>query len=658
MKNRVNQIRQGTIEYPVPAVRLIQDRIGQMVLPGKTVAAEVSVVSDNGIPMHLFFVSDSPRVTVPEQLTFGRSGKFTVEISTKGLLLGEVLKGTIHILYNGGILELPYEYPVVMAKNAEKEYAFVDFDSFVNFYRTSRIEAAAVFSWDEFLDFPFMADMRLRALYHTFFHARSRDHGLSEFLKAAGVRNYEGEKAPDPYLEKREQLKEKALAEEASENVMMLRLAALVLEALLYQHKHPEGPFMDDPGFSALIKDYPSEVLPVMAASWFLLKKNEIRQARDLLVGIQDPVQKARHEKKDLYCVFLYLVSQVQRNEERLQESIKLSRKYYQEGEFTRLLNFLVYHIDPEYEDLSRAATYLSTSAGRHGADALMLQDLCFLFEKSTDGFDSLNPFVLQAMLYGLRKGILSEKTLFNLLSLPLKSMNYLPLYMEVLKTGYRVCHNKELLQAVADVLLQKKETGDGFLYWYHEALYSDIRLPGLFEAYLKSQKKDPGVPLPRDLVLYFNEHRDVKGITFDVLYANVLAFYKQDEEVYPAYRDRILSYTLERLAAGDYDREKMRLYEEILDDKFVDKSTADDLLQLLYVKRIRTSLPNMKRGVVSYGQIDRDYRTNLEEDTAYLPVYSDEAVIAFEDDHGIRYCDPDAEAEYVFDHEEGSERP
>ena len=90
MKNRVNQIRQGTIEYPVPAVRLIQDRIGQMVLPGKTVAAEVSVVSDNGIPMHLFFVSDSPRVTVPEQLTFGRSGKFTVEISTKGLLLGEV----------------------------------------------------------------------------------------------------------------------------------------------------------------------------------------------------------------------------------------------------------------------------------------------------------------------------------------------------------------------------------------------------------------------------------------------------------------------------------------------------------------------------------------------------------------------------------------
>ncbi len=653
MRSRVNQLQLGTIEYITPVLRFREEKLEQMILPGKTITLDAGVISDNGVPMNLFFFSDDPRITVPRQLTVGRFGTFLVEVSTKGMYLGDKLTGNITVLYNGGTKLLPYEFSVVMAKNSEKEYEFADFDSFVRFYRRSRQEAQAVYSWEEFTDFPFMQDTRLRSLYYTYYRKNAWDKGLSEFLKAAGVRVHEERKVSDN-TEKLKTLRDEKKDEISGNLRKQLKLEECLLKARDSFLSAEDVASVEDPGFEQLMTEYPDDMVLKLALSWFRIEKNDLAGAREILIKIQDPVQKERSIKKDIYCCFLYLVSRVQKNEDRQAMCVSLAVKYLQEGTLSRLMHFLVYHIDPRNkEDLSRAATFLVTCDLRGISDALLYQDMCELFEKSTSGFETLTETVLKAMLYGLREGKLSLNALFSLLSKKLRSMAFLPLYIQVLKTGWEVFHHKDLLKAVVDIQLQMKKKGEDALYWYREAVFEDIRMPGLFEAYYASQQQLEEEALPKDLLSYFADKNSFGKTEPDVLYANVLDFYSDDEEIYPLYKNQILTFALDKMIRGDYCKERIPVFKTILDQRFLDESTADGMLALLHLKRIRTSLSEMKRAVIHYAQLSRDFYVLLTDNEAYVPLWSSEAVIAFEDERGARYFDPDMQVSPVFEDQE-----
>ena len=136
------------------------------------------------------------RITQP--LSVGYSGKLTVELNTVGLMPGDTLSGLIRIVYNGGERELPYHFTIGMVQGGEADLSFMTLQDFVAFANENYEEAARIFFWKEFTKMPFMHDLHLMGLYHTFYSTTRQDAGLSAFLSACGYTVDFGNRAEKP----------------------------------------------------------------------------------------------------------------------------------------------------------------------------------------------------------------------------------------------------------------------------------------------------------------------------------------------------------------------------------------------------------------------------------------------------------------------------
>ena len=198
MKTRLLQLSKGTIEYRKPDIVFGTEELHGILLPDKKLSMDVSVSSQNRIPMHLFFFSENPRVRITQPLSVGYSGKLTVELNTVGLMPGDTLSGLIRIVYNGGERELPYHFTIGMVQGGEADLSFMTLQDFVAFANENYEEAARIFFWKEFTKMPFMHDLHLMGLYHTFYSTTRQDAGLSAFLSACGYTVDFGNRAEKP----------------------------------------------------------------------------------------------------------------------------------------------------------------------------------------------------------------------------------------------------------------------------------------------------------------------------------------------------------------------------------------------------------------------------------------------------------------------------
>ena len=168
MKSRLIQLSKGNIEYRVPEVRFGVEKLSGLLLPDRKAAFEVTVNSENNVPMHLFFYSQDARIRVSQPLSIGRTGKFTVEINTFGLVPNDRIRGNIDIVYNGGETSLPYDFMIGVLCGDRVQKSFDSLTEFAEFAAKNPKEAAALFCFRDFTSMPFMQDLRLRGLYGTF----------------------------------------------------------------------------------------------------------------------------------------------------------------------------------------------------------------------------------------------------------------------------------------------------------------------------------------------------------------------------------------------------------------------------------------------------------------------------------------------------------
>ena len=656
MKSRLAELLKGKIEYRAPEVTFAAEVLKGTLQPEKKLSMDVSVVSGNNVPMHLFYFSENPRVKVSQPFSIGKTGKLTLEINTVGLEPQSVLEGGIDILYNGGEKKLPYSFTVGLGGQSGTDRSFLSLDEFVAFAEENFSEAERIFSWKEFLDMPFMKELHLTGLYHTFSEGSGKKSGLREFLKAAGYDFLEEPSQQNIKISEKEallsEMRESAFSREKIRNSLLL---------LYYSEGELSGRGYLKPGktsvrekFETLSRKFPKDSLIRLLLSGAVMREGNLNEAKEMLISLQDQVQKERIEKKDVYCLFLYLASTVQRDEERLTMCRKLCHKYYMDGVRSPLMFELEYTLNEEFrEDHTRAFSLLFQFFNMYPGHPAAYMEAAALFNRTTEDINVLSEFELRTLLYGLRHNMFTEKKLFEILSHELKNPKLLNLYMLVLKLGYHKFGNTELLQAVCNVYLQQRKAGGKYYPWYREALDKNLVIPGLYEFYLASVPKDYSGSLPRNVVRYFGLGKETSGIPLDFLYMRVVTEYGDDEEIRDLYREKITAYALNKLRLEEYSVRMIPVFREVLKPEYLNAENAPGMLEAFYLCHVHTKLQNVTRVVVHYPQLREEASYALSASEALLPIFSSEAVIAFEDRFGTRFFDPEMTKTQVYSDEE-----
>ena len=660
MRTRLLQLSKGQIEYLKPEVSLETEKLTGVALPGKKQTLEVNITSLNGVPMHLFFYSKNPRVSVFRQLSIGRSSKMTVTVDTNGLSLFDKITGEITIVYNGGEKRLPYEFTIGFARSAMPEEPITTVQDFYEYANAFPDDAKKVFLWPEFMTFPFMKDLHLYGLYHTYASNSREDGGMEEFFRAAGCIKTAAA-APETLPEKNAG---------SIRTMPVKKLAAGPQETLHERHERAEKQLKTARLFLAYDRTYDEdekealvssirtlavssvhEVLTDLLYAYVCIDTGKTQEARRILIAVQDEIQKERIKKRDIYCLFLYLVGLIGREEEKLENALKLAHRYYTDGTYTVLMTFLEYRLNPEYaNDRKKASDYLRGWFVKGITHPVILQETCRLWESGKAEIPVLTQYELTSILYGLRNGLISERKLFELLSHELKNPALLNLYMTVLKTSYNEYRNIEVLQVIVSVFMQRKFVGKRYFHWYHEAVLRKLVMPGLYEYDLASLPAHYEEMLPEDMIRHFG-YSDEKIIgSRDLLFANVLKYYADDEEISSLYEEKIVNYALQKMREDQYTTDLLPVFSYVMQEKNVNEDTKRPFKNMLSVCVVRTTSEDAKKLVVHYPELEREARFKFTEKTAVVPIYTENAILACENAGGNRFCDPHMTREKAFD--------
>ena len=186
VKERMNQLAHGAVQYRKPKIALSQTSIQDTVAEGTVQRAEISVKSENNVPIRGFLYSSHARVDLRQEQLIGVRGQIGLEISAAGLKAGDQIRGQVQFVYNGGEMILPYCFHVGSAAGKEMPPTMESIHEFAEFAREKPEEAVRLFASEGFFKQPFMKNMAYRVLCRGLLEGGHEDLAMEEFLVAAG----------------------------------------------------------------------------------------------------------------------------------------------------------------------------------------------------------------------------------------------------------------------------------------------------------------------------------------------------------------------------------------------------------------------------------------------------------------------------------------
>ena len=264
----------------------------------------------------------------------------------------------------------------------------------------------------------------------------------------------------------------------------------------------------------------------------------------------------------------------------------------------------------------------------------------CRLMEAHPDLFVRLGDFEIQALYLGVQKGIVSRLTALRAAGLALELKHYRKLVERLFAKLYQTYEEQEILEAVCSLLIKGDRKERDAFTWYEKALEQGVNLTRLYEYFLYSLPEDYGHLLPKEVLLYFSYDKDLDRHSRQMLYRNILEYMNPSAELYQNYTRHMEQFAMEQLFQSRISRSLAVIYEHMIYKDMIDSRVARVLPGILKSCRIRCGDSRMKYVIVRYEELEDEEAFLLENQTAYVPLFSERSVLLFQDAYGNRYLD------------------
>ena len=204
----------------------------------------------------------------------------------------------------------------------------------------------------------------------------------------------------------------------------------------------------------------------------------------------------------------------------------------------------------------------------------------------------------------------------------------------------YQTYEEQAVLEAVCSLLIKGDCKEKDAFVWYEKALEQGINLTRLYEYFLYSLPDDYGHLLPKEVLLYFSYDKDLDRHSRQVLYRNILEYMNPSAELYQNYTRHMEQFAMEQLFQSRISRSLAVIYEHMIYKDMIDSRVARVLPGILKSCRIRCGDSRMKYVIVRYEELEDEEAFLLENQTAYVPLFSERSVLLFQDAYGNRYLD------------------
>ncbi|MCR5272387.1 MAG: DUF5717 family protein [Lachnospiraceae bacterium] len=360
-------------------------------------------------------------------------------------------------------------------------------------------------------------------------------------------------------------------------------------------------------------------------AEWIL---NDYRRAWD---GIEDEV----------YGYYLYVNTLYNKEDSYVNRLIDKVNDIYIRNRESALLFFCILNLNSEYVK-DRHARYLAICnfVEKYGHSYTLETEALNIVLSEPYCAASLNLFVKRILLRADRYGYLDEKICQRIVQLADRESTYDPCVRRLLESSANILEDEESITVLCSYLVKNHIYDEGAFYVYEKGINSNVRVAGIYEAYLESSDSRKVSQLPHIILMYFKAHSHLPYQQKAQLLVSIIANKENDPATYEDYHDQIVKFAYEQLELSRVDDSLSVIYGDVFDNYIRIREVASQLASVLFVHRVTCFDPNTAFVVVREKGLKNETKVPVKNHLTYVNIYTNDRQIFMEDMNGNRSAD------------------
>lgn len=374
-----------------------------------------------------------------------------------------------------------------------------------------------------------------------------------------------------------------------------------------------------------------------MYEAYLLYLEGDGEAAKEILRQYQDK----SYSKDDLEFagLYLFLCTLTGLYSDKAQ-ALRRVQNFYMQKEDSFLLFWILLQMDSGYSDsLSQAVFMMEEQFDRGCRSPLLYLEAWHSICKDMSLLHRLSRFWIQVFLYAGKNGLLTEELVMRLSYLSGYEKNFNRSLYRALSMGYEAFPSDDTLEAICKYIMKGNPRKSEYFSWFSLAVDHGLRLTRLYEYYVETMDTSYQRELPKPLLMYFTYNDNTLGDAKKAfVYASIVGHKAQEPQVYENYKENMRTFAAHKLYEGRMNESYAALYQEFFGSPR-DEREARMLAGKMFTCRLYCDDKKIRQVIVCHSQMEREEIYPCVQGIAYPRIYTEDAVILFQDDKQRRYA-------------------
>lgn len=383
----------------------------------------------------------------------------------------------------------------------------------------------------------------------------------------------------------------------------------------------------------ALVPDEPMYVL--MKAQAFII--NRQRQEAEWI--LDEFKRECNDTKSPIWGYYLYLMTLMEREPsyvDRMTHEIELI--FYDNPDSALLFWVLLFLQEQYFNNNARKLKDIEYWVLNGCNSPYLYIEAFYLIWQDPYLLSKLDKFEIRIIRWAIKHHALTKDIVMQLFQIIDMSKGFDKKIYDILCSAYAVDSKLEYIGSICSYLIKNQQYDAKYHTWFEKGIELELRITGLYEAYLLSLDDREIISIPKIIQMYFRYESSLPYKKMAVLYNNIIAGKDTNPEVYQKYRKTMGKFAMAQVEMRHMDDNLAVIYKEMLDIGLVNEEIAHCLARIIFTNKLVVFDEKMVRAIVYQRQIKNPQIVPIVDQAAYFQLFSKDYVILFEDENGRRY--------------------
>lgn len=254
-----------------------------------------------------------------------------------------------------------------------------------------------------------------------------------------------------------------------------------------------------------------------------------------------------------------------------------------------------------------------------------------------------LNEFEIKVLNWAGKQNAISKDIAMQVMSIVPEKREFHPSICQILKMCYQAYPENEMLTVLCSYMIKGQRFTKEDHKWYALGIEQEIRITGLYEAYLMSLDERKVEAVPKMIQMYFQYNSNISYRQRAILFVNIIAAKEKQPEVYQKYRRTMEQFAMEQIELGHISDNLAVIYDEMLQRGILNEELAKRFSGILFTHRIVCHKEGIARAVILQRQLMKAQIIYFSGKVAYFQAYTDDYCVILEDNRGNFFVEKEA---------------